>query len=52
MTVLYMIYYRSPITGDVHGDVFEDLDSATMVAVATESTYNCKVKMRKMEVEI
>lgn len=52
MTEVYLMFYRSPITGDVKGEVFEDERTAYMMAVATESTYNTKVKIERKEVDL
>lgn len=49
---VYLVVYRSPVTGNVTGEVFERYEAAQMMAVATETTYRCKVAVFNTRVDV
>lgn len=52
MTEVYLMVYRSPITREIKGELFEDERTANMMAVATATTYHTDVSVRKQEVDL
>lgn len=52
MTEVYLMVYRSPITREIKGELFEDERTANMMAVATATTYHTEVTVRKQEVDL
>ena len=52
MTEVFVVVFRSPISGDIQGEVYGSKPVADMMAVAFSSTYNTSVKVMREEVEL
>ena len=52
MTEVFVVVFRSPISGEIQGEVYGSRPFADMMATAFSSTYNTEVQIMRAEVEL